>query len=106
MKTMVEKLAQYIVGWRGYFGFCETPTVLRGLDSWVRRRVRSAFWRQWKTSRKRTRELVRRGVNRKLAVQTAGSRKGSWRVSHSPGLAIALPDKVLAALGVPTLIVS
>ncbi|HYA80270.1 MAG TPA: group II intron maturase-specific domain-containing protein, partial [Methylocystis sp.] len=29
------------MGWRGYFGFCETPSVLRALDQWIRRRLRS-----------------------------------------------------------------
>src|SRR6266702_2595851 len=32
MKKVMEELAQYIKGWRGYFGFCETPSVLQGLD--------------------------------------------------------------------------
>src|SRR5207248_6218220 len=63
MKQVMEELARYLRGWRGYFGFCETPSVLKRLDSWVRRRVRCAFWRQWKTGRKRFAELVRRGVS-------------------------------------------
>jgi RNA-directed DNA polymerase len=82
MKTVMEELAQYLRGWRGYFGFCETPSVLQQLDSWVRRRVRCAFWRQWKTGRKRYAELVKRGVRAELAAKTAGSRRGPWRVSQ------------------------
>src|SRR3954447_6836685 len=35
----VEKLAAYLIGWRGYFGFCETPSVLRALGEWIRRRL-------------------------------------------------------------------
>jgi len=62
MEQMIEELARYLRGWRGYFGFCETPWVLHNLDSWVRRRVRRAFWWQWKTSRQRLAELMRRGV--------------------------------------------
>src|SRR5437764_3527058 len=42
MKQVMEELARYVRGWRGYFGFCETPSVLQGLDSWVRRRMRCA----------------------------------------------------------------
>ena len=34
LKQMVEQLASYLRGWRGYFGFCETSTELRDLDSW------------------------------------------------------------------------
>src|SRR6266702_190288 len=104
MKKVMEELAQYIKGWRGYFGFCETPSVLQGLDSWVRRRVRCAFWRQWKTGRKRFAELVRRGVSEELAANTAGSRRGPWHVSQSPALGIALSNAALASLGLPSLV--
>jgi RNA-directed DNA polymerase len=104
MKQVIEKLAQYIRGWRGYFGFCETPSVLRGLESWVRRRLRCAFWRQWKTGRKRYAELVKRGVNGELAAKTAGSRCGPWHVSQSPALGMALSNAYLAWLGLPSLV--
>jgi RNA-directed DNA polymerase len=59
-EQVMEELARYLRGWRAYFGFCETASVLRHLDAWIRRRVRCAFWRQWKTGRKRFAELVRR----------------------------------------------
>src|SRR5260370_11184153 len=53
MKQRIEKLTPYLRGWRGYFGFCETPSVLEELDSWVRRRLRCAYWVEWKTGRRR-----------------------------------------------------
>src|SRR5215469_5255029 len=46
IKATMEELASY--GWRGYFGFCETPEVLVALTRWVRLRLRAALWRQWK----------------------------------------------------------
>ncbi len=103
MKQGMEELARYLRGGRGYFGFCETPSVLPGLDAWVRRRVRCAFWRQWKTGRKRFAQLVRRGVSEELAAKTAGSRRGPWHVSQSPALSIALSNAALASLGLPSL---
>src|SRR5712692_2103092 len=104
MEKVMEELAQYLRGWRGYFGFCETPSVLQRLDSWVRRRVRCAFWRQWKTGRKRFAELVRRGVSEELAANTAGSRLGPWHVSQSPALGIALSNAALTSFGLPSLV--
>jgi len=101
MKQMMEELARYLRGWRGYFGFCETPWVLQNLDSWVRRRVRRAFWWQWKTSRKRLAELVRRGVGQDLAARLAGSRCGPWRVSRTAALNQALSNAFLDSLGLP-----
>jgi len=102
MDQMIQELARYTVGWRGYFGFCETRRILELLDSWIRRRVRCAFWRQWKTGRKRYAELVRRGVHRDLALCTAGSRGGPWHVSQSPALTMALSNACLNSLGVPS----
>jgi RNA-directed DNA polymerase len=103
---VIERLAQYLRGWRGYFGFCETPSVLRDLDSWIARRLRSLVWKQWKHGRRRFAKLVRRGVNRELAAKTAASAHGPWRLARSPALHIALPTAHFAALGLPRLYVS
>jgi RNA-directed DNA polymerase len=48
IETTIDELASYMRGWCGYFEFCETPEVLSSLSSWIRRRLRSALWRQWK----------------------------------------------------------
>ena len=96
---IVEELSRYLVGWRGYFGFCETPSVLRGLDQWVRRRLRAIAWKQWRRGRTRFAELRRRGVGKDLAAQTAGSPLGPWRLSNSPALSIAMPNAFFRALG-------
>jgi RNA-directed DNA polymerase len=103
LAQIVEELSRYLVGWRGYFGFCETPSVLHGLDQWVRRRLRAIVWKQWKRGRTRFAELRRRGVNTDLAAQTAGSPNGPWRLSNSPALAIAIPTAFLTTLGLVTL---
>lgn len=102
LAQIVEKLSVYLIGWRGYFGFCETPSVLRGLDAWVRRRLRAIAWKQWKRGRVRYAELHRRGVRRDLAAATAGSAHGPWRLSNSPALAIALPNALFGSLGLPS----
>ena len=100
---ITEELSRYLVGWRGYFGFCQTPSVLRGLDQWVRRRLRCIAWKQWKRGRTRFAELRRRGVGKDLAAKAAGSAHGPWRLSNSPALAIALPNAFLGSLGLATL---
>jgi RNA-directed DNA polymerase len=103
LRRVIGELRRYLVGWRGYFGFCQTPSVLRGLDSWVHRRLRSYAWKQWKTGKRRFKELRKLGVRKDLAAQTAGSRKGVWHNSRSPALSFALPGRVLEELGVPLL---
>jgi len=100
---VIERLAPYLRGWRGYFGFCETPSVLRDLDSWIGRRLRSLVWKHWKHGRRRFAALVRHGVSRVLAAKTASSAHGPWRLARSPALHMALPTAHFAALGLPRL---
>ena len=102
-ERMTEELARYLRGWLGYFGKCETPSVLEGLEQWTRRRLRSAIWKQWKRGSVRFVELRKRGVSKHLAAQTAGSAHGPWRLANSPALAIALPNAYFDSLGLPRL---
>src|SRR5229473_3803972 len=104
LSQVAKELSCYLIGWRGYFGFCETPSVLRELDQWIRRRLRAIPWKQWKRGRTRYKKLRRRGVGRELAARAAGSPHGPWRLSHSPALDIAFPKAFFAALGVATLV--
>lgn len=98
---MVEELNRYVRGWLGYYGYCQTPSVLQDLESWVRRRLRCFMWKQWKRGRRRYAALRTRGVRGDLAAQTAGSPHGPWRISRSPALSYALPNAYFASLGLP-----
>jgi RNA-directed DNA polymerase len=100
---MMAKLAPYMRGWRGYFGFCETPDVLIQLTCWVRRRLRAALWRQWKTPRRRRSMLLRLGVRGALATSTAASSRGPWPLSSTRALCIGLSNAYFRARGLPSL---
>jgi RNA-directed DNA polymerase len=99
LEGMVKDLTVYLRGWHGYFGYCQTPTVLEDLDSWIRRKLRCFKWKQWKRGRTRYKELRKRGVNGQLAGQTAGSPHGPWRLSQSPALCIAFPNTYFNGIG-------
>ena len=73
MDTTMAELAPYLRGWRGYFGFCETPVVLQYLTRWVRLRLR-ALWRQWHTPRRRRAALIARGVSPPLRPSSTTTR--------------------------------
>ena len=105
VERMADDLARYLRGWLGYFGYCQTPSMLEGLDQWLRRRLRSAIWKQWKRGTVRFAQLRQRGVRCALAAQTAGSAHGPWRLANSPALAIALPNAYFDSLGIPRLTV-
>ena len=103
MESTVEQLARYMVGWRGYFGFCETPEVLIYLTRWVRLRLRCAFWRQWKTPRRRRAALLQLGVRPQLAANTAGSGRGPWYLARAKALSVGFSNAYLRSLGLPSL---
>jgi len=105
LQQMAEELAPYLRGWRAYFGNCEIPSMLEGLDSWIRRRLRCVAWKRWKTRNRRIKQLRRRGVEGKLLRHTAGSSRGPWHISRSPALNIALPNVYFDSLGLPRLAV-
>jgi RNA-directed DNA polymerase len=104
LEQMTKELADYLRGWKAYFGFCETPSVLEDLDQWLRRRLRAVIWTQWKRSRVRFRKLRERGIGEKLAAQTAGTSHGPWRIANSPALHIAFPISYFDSLGLPRML--
>jgi RNA-directed DNA polymerase len=105
LARMVEELSTYLRGWHSYFGFCQTPSELQGLEQWLRRRLRSVLWKQWRRGRTRFAELRKRDIGRELAAKTAGSAHGPWHLANSPALAYALPNAYFDSLGLPRLVV-
>jgi RNA-directed DNA polymerase len=103
LERMMKELASYLRGWQGYFGFSETPSVLQALDQWIRRRLRSVIWKQWKRGRLRFAKLCERGVSKTLAAQTAGSAHGPYRIANSPAMSYAFPIAYFDSLGLPRL---
>ena len=103
LEERIGRLRSYLLGWRGYYDYCETLSVLRDLDSWIRHRLRCVQWKQWKVYGRRKAELIRLGVDPSLAHTTAWSAKGPWRLSHTPGVRRALTNRYFDALGLPRL---
>jgi RNA-directed DNA polymerase len=103
LRSLVQELKQYLVGWIGYFGFSQTPRLFRELDKWIVRRLRCYLWKQW--GRARYRHLRKLGVSRELAWNSVKSAHGPWRLSRSPALSFALPGRYFHALGLPPLAV-
>lgn len=104
MEDRIKRLNTYLSGWRGYFGHCETPSVLKSQDEWVRRRLRTLHWKQWGRVRTRCNELIKLGVSEDLALQTAASGKGPWRLGDSPALKIAFTIDYFDDLGLVCLL--
>ncbi|UTW03918.1 group II intron reverse transcriptase/maturase [Amphritea atlantica] len=101
LSHVIADLRKYLLGWKAYFGVAEVQSPLRDIDVWIRRKLRCYIWKQW--GRSGYRKLRRLGVDRWTAWNTAKSAHGSWRLSKSPALYRALPNRYFKGLGLPSL---
>jgi group II intron reverse transcriptase/maturase len=99
--TIIAELKKSLLGWKAYFDISEVLSPLRDVDKWIRRKMRCYRLKQW--GRSGYRQLRRLGVDRFLAWNTAKSAHGPWRLSASPALYRALPNRYFRDLGLPEL---
>jgi RNA-directed DNA polymerase len=83
MRYRLDKLAQYVRGWMGYFGISQYYRPVPELDEWLRRRVRMCHWKQWRLCRTKVRHLLALGTSKRAAILTAISSKGYWHLSRT-----------------------
>ncbi len=79
----ISKLNEYIRGWIHYFGLSQYYRPLPELDAWLRRRLRTCVWKQWRSVKTKVRELLKLGTAKQTAILTALSRKGPWHLSRT-----------------------
>ena len=99
MTYQLYKLSQFLRGWINYFGIASGYQRCVDLDHWIRRRVRMAYWRQWRKPRTKVRNLLKRGVHIQSAVACGITSKGSWRSAKTPGIQQALSNAYLKSQG-------
>ncbi len=103
MRYQLYKLSQYLRGWINYFGIASGYQRCVELDHWIRRRVRMAYWRQWRKPRTKVRNLLARGVSIQVAVACGLTSKGPWRSAKTPGIQQALSNAFLKSEGLYSL---
>lgn len=99
MHYQLFRIRQYLRGWINYFGIATGYQRCCDLDHWIRRRVRMAYWRQWRKPRTKVRNLMKRGVHVQSAVACGITSKDPWRSSKTPGIQQALSNDYLRAKG-------
>jgi RNA-directed DNA polymerase len=92
-------LTPLIRGWVGYYRFSEVRRSFEQLDEWLRHRLRSILWRQWKRGRTRFQELTRRGIPAERARQSAGNGRGPWWNAGASHMNQAVPMRAFRAMG-------
>jgi RNA-directed DNA polymerase len=102
LKAIVAELRSYLLGWKQYFRLADTPAIFRGLDEWIRHRLRAIQLKQWKRGRTAYRELRALGVERHVAIGVARYCR-SWWATAARMLNMAMPAPYFDAMGLPRL---
>ncbi len=93
------RLKQYIQGWMAHYGCGLKYDDAVKLDGWIRRRLRMCYWKQWRKPRRRIRELIKLGVNKREAIFLGISRKSYWRLSKTLATHCGLTNQHFEQIG-------
>lgn len=104
MTHRYDELRRYFQGWVGYFQIVPIKSFFSELDKWVRRRIRSCYWKQWRRPRTRIANLRKLGVGKHEAVTHGSSSKGPWVMSSSHAVHQALSVDYLSERGLASLL--
>ena len=104
MSDRLKGLGYYLRGWTGYFCLVPIKSFFSDLDKWVRRRLRSCYWKQWRKPSARIRNLMQMGLARNDAVPFGSSSRGAWFMSGCQSLQSTLTNAYLATTGLVSLL--
>lgn len=103
VEISIQSLTPKLRGWVNYYKLAETKHIFEELDGWIRRRFRCILWRQWKRSRCRARNLMKRGLGEERAWKSATNGRGSWWNSGASHMNLAYPKSYFTRLGLISL---
>ncbi len=102
MGQVIEELRSYVIGWKAYFDLAQTGQIWRGLDEWMRHRMRAIHLKQWRHGTKIYRELMKLGAHQKVAQKVA-AKSGRWWYGSQSTLNCVLTIAYFDRLGMPRL---
>jgi RNA-directed DNA polymerase len=102
-KTAAE-LTKYLRGRVNYFRLSQVKIAFEELDQWIRRKLRSVLWRQWKKPRTRARKLIERGIDKERAKSSAYNGRGPWWNAGASHMNAAVTTKWLEQQGLMSLL--
>lgn len=74
-------LGRFVKGWVNYFKLADMKGTLRGIDEWLRRRIRAIYWKQWKKVKTRYKMIRQYKLPDWKVHKLANCRKGIWRAA-------------------------
>ena len=99
MEYRYQELRRYVLGWLNYFALSQYYRPIPELDEWLRRRLRTCYWKQWRWARTKIRHLVALGVSLKQAIIAGVSSKGPYCMSRTKVTQMAMSNAWLKEQG-------
>jgi len=104
LKQVIERLNPLLRGWMAYFRLTEVKGVLEELDGWIRHKLRALLWRQWKRVYTRARNLMKTGLDKLRAWQSATNGRGPWWNGGASHMNHAFPKSWFDRMGLVSLL--
>lgn len=99
-----EEMNPLMIGWANYYKLSEVKQIFEELDSWVRRRLRTILWKQWKRPKTRAGKLIQRGIEKERAWKSANNGHGAWWNAGASHMNHALPAILFEKMGLVSLL--
>jgi RNA-directed DNA polymerase len=87
------------VGWLNYFALSEYYRPIPELDEWLRRRLRTCCWKQWRWARAKIRHLLALGIKLSDAIKAGTSSKVRRCMSRTKVTQMAMSNVSLTQQG-------
>lgn len=104
LSRVIQSLQPLLTGWINYFRLAEVKRIFEELDGWIRRKLRTIVWRQWKRVYTRAKNLMKRGLETAHAWKSAFNGRGPWWNAGASHMNKALPKKFFEQLGLVSLL--
>ena len=104
MQQVIAGLNPVLRGWIAYFQCTEVKNVLEELDGWLRHKLRTLLWRQWKRVYTRVRNLMKAGIDKVRAWTSATNGRGPWWNGGSTHMNQAFPKSWFDRMGLVSLL--
>ena len=98
------ELTTFLRGWVNYFRLSQVKIAFEEMDQWIRRKLRSILWRQWKKPSTRAKKLIERGIEKARAFTSAYNGRGPWWNAGASHMNAAVPAKWLHQQGLMSLL--
>ena len=103
LARMIAEVNAFTTGWVTYFRHIQSPSMLRDLDGWLRRKLRCVRLKQCKRAFAIAKFLQSNGASACGAWKVAKSGKGWWRLAHNPAVNFALDTEWFGQMGLVSL---